>query len=345
MLNISSNSKIVVFAPNWLGDILLITPGLRALKEQYPSAKISCIVPPSCKDLLENQHCVDQVIPLSDRSLFGKWTLLNTLKKQSFDVGILLHRSNTRARIFKCARIPNRIGYATKQRTHLLTHSYPEPSKDLHKMDYLLDVFKQMGVRSIPSTYEYTPPHLSSKFPSCELPSQFIVFHPGSNWKPKRWPTQHYVTLGRSLIRKYSVPIVISGSLKDRPLANVIKEEIFRDHQISALQNDKVISFTGKTSLQELSGLLSKAWFVVSGDTGPLHLAAAIQTPVIALFGPTSPILNGPRGKGPIKVLWNNPECFSYPCLNPWCTHNTCLETLSPEKVLSEIENWSALHE
>lgn len=320
MLKISSQAKILIFTPNWLGDVLFITPGLRALKEQFPSAHISCIVSPTCRDIFKNQHYVNDVIAISDRSIVGKLKLWNALRKGSWDIGILLHRSKTRARLFKWAGIPNRMGYDTNQRKSLLSYSVSEPSKDLHKMDYLLDIFKQIGVKSVQPHYEYQVPQSLFSFPQ-----RYVVFHPGANWAPKRWPASHYADLRRMLIQKYKISIVITGSLQDAELARIITDSS-PSEAIKPLMAQVLV---GKTSIPELASIFSKAWLVVAGDTGPMHLAAAVGTPVIALYGPTSPKLNGPRGKGLTKVIWKS-------------TH---LENLSALEVFNEINSWNALHE
>ena len=310
--------NIIVYNMNWLGDILFSLPSLEALKKTYPHSHLACVVPHGYDDLLE--PVADEVIAISDTGLWGKLETLFRIRKTRWDIGFLFHRSKSRAQILKLARVKKRIGYAAKNREHLLTTSYPEPPQAIHKMDYITQLLTAYGIKNIPQTYRYSAPKLT-----LPLPKPYVVFHPGSNWEPKRWPTTHYAELGNLLSTDRSV--VITGTSQDHPLAKDIKMRMKRS----------IIDLTGQTTLKELSSVCREASVVIAGDTGPMHLAAASGAHVIALYGPTSPELNGPRNQEKSKVIWENPGCKSYPCHDIHCKHDLSLSKISPQRVYEKI--------
>ena len=315
----SAYKNILVFNLNWLGDILFSLPSLEAIKTHYPNSHLACIVPHTYRNLLENKNCIDEVIAVSDKTLWSKYRLLRQLRQKKWDIGFLFHRSKTRARLFKWANVQERIGYDSKDRAHLLTCSIPFPSIPQHKMDIMRSLLLSYGISHIKESYEYHAWQAGThtKF---ELPTPYVVFHPGSNWAPKRWPIRHFAQLGNELHTHYGASIVITGTKEDKILAQQMKPHL---HQIP-------IDLTGQTSLEELAAICRHSLLVIAGDTGPMHLATASGAKVIALYGPTSPLLNGPRGpQTNFKVIWENP----------------CLENLTPQRVLTEIENWKILYE
>ncbi|MBI4040457.1 MAG: glycosyltransferase family 9 protein [Deltaproteobacteria bacterium] len=303
---------LVVFAPNWLGDILFITPALAALKSHFPKAHLACIVPQRFQELLQGQSYLDEIIALDDRSLFEKIKLLFHLRQKNWDLGILFHRSKTRARLFQWANIRERWGYATNHRTCLLTRAISEPISSHHKMDHWLYLLHELGILTPHATYVYQSP--ASKFtPMDSVKKPYIVFHPGSNWKPKRWPTTYFAKLGTRLQKLHPYEIVISGSHHEKYLAREIQKYL----------KGAVVDLTGRTSLSQLAAIFLNAHYIIAGDTGPMHLASALGARVIALYGPTSPTLNGPRHPHS-KVIYET---------------SGDLLRLTPEIVFEEISN------
>lgn len=327
----SVSKNILVFNLNWLGDILFSLPSLEAIKTHYPNSHLACIVPPAYGNLLERQKGIDEVIAISDRTLWEKFRLLQHLRQKKWDIGFLFHRSKTRARLLKWAQVQERIGYDSNNRARLLTYSIPSSSAPQHKMDMIRSILLSYGISPVKESYEYCPAP-QTRFNKLSPP--YVVFHPGSNWPPKKWPLDHFARLGNELHVHYGVSIVITGTKEDKALA----------HQMKALLHHTPTDLTGKTTLEELADICRHSSLVVAGDTGPMHLAVASAAKVIALYGPTSPLLNGPRGRQTnFKVIWENPGCKTYPCYDKNCSHDTCLEKLTPEKVLTEIESWKVL--
>lgn len=327
-------TNIVVFNLNWLGDILFSIPNLRALKHHYQESHIACIIPMAYRNLLEGQPFIDEIIARDDRSISGKMKLLRHLRTRKWGIGFLFHRSKTRARIFKWGGVQERIGYDTNRRRKLLTVAISEPGNPLHKMDYLTNLIKKFGIEPICDDYSFTP---SAPLKEITLPKPYVVFHPGSNWKPKMWPSDYYAKLGDWLSKKYKTYIVITGTAHEQAIGDAIRSQM-------SSQYPPPISLCGKTSLIELAHVLKNASWVVAGDTGPMHLASAVGAPLLALYGPTSPKLNGPRGKGATKIIWKNPGCKTYPCFDTSCLHDRCLNDLSPKDVFQSIQEWGILN-
>lgn len=321
---------LVVFNLNWLGDILFSIPNLRALRHHYKESHIACIIPSAYRDLFEGQTFIDEIIAVNDRSPYEKIKLIRHLRSQRWDIGFLFHRSKTRARIFKWGGVRERIGYNTRRRSKLLTTAIPEPNHSIHKMDYLLGLIKNYGIEPVCNDYSFVPP-----FQDIQILRPYVVFHPGSNWEPKKWPINYYARLGDRLSQKFEMNIVITG---------VHSEKSSLGSMLESQMKQKCVNLCGKTNLVELANILKNASLVVAGDTGPMHLASAVGAPLLPLYGPTSPELNGPRGRGNVKIIWKNPGCKTYPCADKSCPHEHCLNDLSSEEVFQTIDNWGILN-
>ena len=159
-----------------------------------------------------------------------------------------------------------------------------------------------------------------------------IGFHPRSSYGPaKCWPGQSFSRLAELLVKKRGATVLLFGSEKERGLLE----------KIAADAGDGVVNLAGRTDLKESAGLMSLCRVFVANDSGPLHLAAALEVPVIGLYGSTDPEATGPRGKR-VSVIYKNVECS--PCLLRECpTDFKCMEEITPEEVMTEIENIAPL--
>jgi lipopolysaccharide heptosyltransferase I len=153
----------------------------------------------------------------------------------------------------------------------------------------------------------------------------FVVLHPGARWPTKLWPAASWARLADWLIREKALAVVITGSAGDRELAN----------HITGQMREKALNLAGRTTLAELAGIMQKARLAVTADTGPMHLAAALGTRVVAIFGPTAPGRTGPFGAGH-RVVRLELECS--PCFQRRCPEPRCLLDLTPEAVKAAVE-------
>lgn len=332
-------NRILIVEVNWIGDVLFSTPFIRAIRNLYPDSFIACMFAPRTREILELNPAIDKLIVFDEegahRSIFGKLKFISELKKLKFDTVFFLHRSLTRRFIAYLAGIKNRVGYPSPKGNQFLTHSVDLPSDSIHKVEYFLNIAKDIGADTEGLGYEF---YISGKDrlsvekllkeKGIKEDEKFVVLNPGGNWDPKRWPKENFGKLADMLIDKFGVKIVITGANKDKELAYDIKN----------LMKNKPAILTGSTNLKELGALMAKSSLVVANDSGPMHIAVSQKVNTIALFGPTKPELTGPYGKGNFAVIFNDigceVPCYDFNCNEPY----RCMGSIKPEDVIKKIE-------
>ncbi len=297
--------KVLVFTKNWIGDVIMQTPCFKLIKENDPNCEIVCIVPPVCQWVLDHTPYVDRIIVFNEKLNRGfkeKISLILQLRKEKFDKVYILHPSKTRAFWCVLAGIKERVAYMSKQRRMFLTHAIEQPKNPPHQTDYFVNLLRADGLE-IPKNYycEFVPTREENDVIQKKLEEKnfstnksFVVLNSGANWEPKRWSTSYFAELADLIYEKYQLPIVIIGSKSDVVLAESI---------IKHTKKADPVSFAGETDLGQLGALLSKARFVVTCDTGPMHMAGAVGTDVVALFGPTDYKDTAPRGSGNTLII------------------------------------------
>jgi lipopolysaccharide heptosyltransferase II len=256
------------------------------------------------------------------------------LRRKRFDAVFLFHRSLTRTLITFFAGIPQRVGYTNLKRGFLLTKRIPLPPKDtIHRSDNFSQIVEAFGIRVDDSHYEFFISDKSRSFIRDFLKKEgisdtdfLVVINPGANWDLKRWPRENFAELSDRLVEYFNAKIVISGAEKDLSLAT----------DISNMMKAKPIIVAGKTTFKQLGALMERANLVISADSGPMHLAAAVGKNLIALFGPTDPKITGPRGRANTIVIQKDVGC-KIPCYELDCKDNLCMKAISVEDVLLEV--------
>ncbi|MBL7131106.1 MAG: lipopolysaccharide heptosyltransferase II [Candidatus Omnitrophica bacterium] len=331
--------RILIVNVNWLGDVLFSTPIFKALKKKYPNSYIACMIPARCKEILEGNPNLDEIILFNERAeqkgMFAKLRFISQLKKKDFDTAFLLHRSFTKALIVYLSGIPERIGYFRKKRNLLLTKSIIPPDKDrVHRLEYYLNLIESQGIKVEDKSCEVfvseaDKEHIKNLLIENGISdNDFVVaINPGGNWNLKRWPKGHFAELADKLVSDLDVKIIITGAKKDIRLAE----------EISNLMKAKPIIFCGKTTLKQLAALFKKVNLVISADSGPMHIANALGAKLIALFGPTSPGITGPYNKENCIILKSEVNC-KIPCYILDCKNNICMKNIKPDEVLGEIK-------
>ena len=330
--------RILIVEVNWIGDVLFSTPFIRSVREAYPQSHIACLVHPRCREMLASNPRINELIIYDEegvhRSLAGKARLVGELRTRQFDAAFILHRSFTKALLTLLAGIPTRIGYATKRRRGVLTQAVAEPVAAMHKVEYFLGIARAAGIEPRSTAYEFFVTDKENVYISGLLErngigpeERFVVINPGGNWDPKRWPKERFARLADALIERFGVRVVVTGAEKDVVLANEIRR----------LMKHAAVVLAGQTTLKQLGALLGRAALVVANDSGPMHMAVAMKTRVIALFGPTSPALTGPYGGDTYTVLFKNTQC-AVPCYDTACTVHTCMSAVTVEDALRAAE-------
>ncbi len=334
--------KILIFNVNWLGDVLFSTATIRNIRHNYPDSFIACVIPSHCYPILKGNPHLDEVIIFDEkerhRSTLAKLKFVQLLRSKGFDVAFLLHRSLTRALICRLAGIPHRIGYYTKKRGFLLTKRIAPVGKDsMHRIDYYLNVIEKAGLRVEDRYLEFFFDEEDAKSVDDFLAKKsitkddlLVAINPGGNWMPKRWPQEYWAVLADKLTSETGAKVIITGSHGDIPLAK----------NISGLMKEKPVIVSGVFSLKQLGALARRVDLFITADTGPLHIAnAAGAKRIIALFGPTSPVITGPFPLKNIAVLLKDVGC-KIPCYVVNCKDNRCMKAILPEDVMEEVRKF-----
>jgi lipopolysaccharide heptosyltransferase II len=335
-----AEERIVIVEVNWLGDVLFSTPAIRAIRKKHPGAYIAALVVPRCKVLLMGNNYLDEVITLDEggryKGLFGKLRLVRDLRVRRFNVAYILRPSLTRTLCLFLAGVRRRIGFTTKKTAFLLTDRVVFPKDKLHRAD--IYYYLVTGSR-IPAGERYCDYFVSPddrdfiedflKKHHLGQEKNLVTLHVGGNWDLKRWPKERFAQLIDVLKDKYQMDVVISGAYSEHDLAK----------EISSLTRSKPFIACGLTTLKQLGVLFQKSAIVISADSGPLHVAAAVGARVLSLYGPTSPELTGPLSRDELPVLCGQqtPTC-QVPCYNLECKDNVCMSSITVEQVISELE-------
>jgi len=330
-------NKVLIVNVNWLGDTLFATPFIRAVRERYPDAYIAVLTHPRCYEILEGNPHINEIIMYDEkkehRSLLRRFSIISYLRSKNFDTAFILRKSLSRTLLLLFSKIPNRIGYRSKRAGFLLTKRV-EPSREkMHKVEYFLRLLKACGIEAENKNYEIVISAKDMEKAEGILKDvgigdkRFIALNAGGNWGPKRWPPENFAKLGDEISERLGLAIVLTGAEKDIELAE----------RISGLMKRRPFILCGKTGLKSLGAVFKKAACVISNDSGPMHLAAAVKSPVVAIFGPTSPELTGPSGEGRYKILHKDIGC-KIPCYDAECEDNRCIRAVTVEEVLGAIE-------
>ena len=329
--------KILVVAPSWVGDAMLVQPMLMRLKQCHPDCKIDMLAPPWTEALLRQMPEVDDVIinpfPHGALRLGERMRLGRQLRESHYDQAIVLPNSFKSALPPLLAKIPLRTGFVGEMRYGLLNDAR---KLDKKKLPLMVERFAQLAeTRGEPLARPLPSPRLEigteqrqrvlAKL-GLNLDKPVAVFCPGAEYGPaKRWPVPYFAELAQRLEQRgYAVWLV--GSPKDREVGD----------QIVALGNQHCRNLCGETDLAEAIALLSCAELVVSNDSGLMHLAAALDRPMLALYGSSSPQFTPPLSDKAQIVKLDLP-CS--PCFKRTCPlgHFNCMMQLTPALVAQHL--------
>ncbi len=327
--------RVLVRGVNWIGDAVMTLPAIQAIRRAHPTAKISLLVKPSVAPLFENCPYIDEVLLYDEhfKGAIGKLRLANMLRKKHFEKAILLQNAFDAALITFLARIPERIGYDRDSRKSLLTKpvKYDNQDRKVHHIRYYLDLLKAAGIKA-----EYAHPwlglsmdeRLAARTRLSELKRPVLGINPGATYgSSKRWLPERFSEVAGWFIRETRGSIVIFGGENEVPIA----EEIYKNIPMNKLM------LAGKTSLRELMSLISECDVFVTNDSGPMHIAYAVGTPVTAIFGSTSAELTGPVGPGHV-VVRSDTDCA--PCFERSCDKDyiKCMFAVTSEDVYNNVK-------
>jgi heptosyltransferase-2 len=340
---LGSVEKILVRGVNWIGDTILTIPALEGLSRLLPHASITLLVRDHLRTLFRNAPWVSQVLALPQAGgtalLQEEARLVRRIRGERFDLALIFPRSPRAALPSFLAGIPYRLGYACNGRGVLLTHGLPETVQLLrcHQADYfyhLVQFLGDCGARELPRLYISRDDdswaeslYAEAGFSQDDL---LIALNPGSTYGPaKCWPPGRYVELARRLLCLPRNRLLLVGGADNDSLVEYIYLSL----------NRRAIRVVGK-DLMGLAALLKRCHLLITNDTGPMHLAAAVGTPVIALFGSTDPLTTSPLGPRS-RVIRRQTDCS--PCLKRRCPRDhRCMVGISVDDVEAVVMEQTA---
>ena len=325
--------RILIVKPSSLGDIIHSLPVLWELRRLYPGAHIGWVVKEAWRDIIADNPLLDEVIVLK-KGVGGFLSAVKNIRKAGYDTVIDLQGLFRSGLMTLLSGASEKTGFSNaRELAHLFyNHKVAVPPGTVHAVERYLEILKpiQNDRPHFPlytdiDDAEWVKDFLRTNNLSHARP--LIAVNPSARWEKKRWPITSYAALINQLIRELKAGIIILGSKEDIPLAE----------KISFLASGRPVVSAGKTSLKTLSALLERVDLLVTNDSGPMHIAAALGTPVVALFGPTNPGLTGPYGDGHI-VIRKEMECS--PCLRGPCIHGRpiCMEAITEEEVMEAVK-------
>lgn len=342
--------NIVVKMPNWLGDAVMAIPVLKDLKARYPDAKITAFCQKNIGPLLENIPYLDEVIsyakpsgwiPKSWIQRINHYGVIEPLQHGQYDLGILLTNSFSSAWWFWRGGVQNRIGFACSGRSFLLTDAVEFP-KNMEKQ-HLIKTYKML-LQPLGISPSATMPELFLSKEDRAFADDFkalnhignediiVGINPGAAYgSAKCWLPERFREVTEKLLELPNVFVVYFG---DQTGASLV-------HTITQGMPSRVINMAGKTNLRELMALIGSCKVLLTNDSGPMHMASALNIPNLALFGSTNPVKTGPYIKG--KFLYKGEDLKCSPCYNRVCPIDfPCMKRLTSEDVFEQLKKMLA---
>lgn len=330
--------NIIVRMPNWIGDVVMATPVLIDLRRAFPEAKITAMCRAPMAELLEGFPYLDEIFQFTKPGRLirrdEKRNLMEKLRQGKYDTGILLPNTFSSAWWFWQAGIRCRIGYTEGLRGFLLTHpvSMPKDKERIHLTRIyknLLSVFGIPPSSTLPELFvreeEKKRAGLLLSRHGVRSGDRIVGVNPGAAYgSAKCWLPERFREVTLRLLEDPDVVVVYFG---DRGTADLVKE-------ICKGFPRRVVNLAGETSLRELPALIARCDVLLTNDSGPMHIAGAVKTPVVALFGSTNSVMTGPWGKG--IVIHKKVSCS--PCYKRVCPIDfRCMKRIETEEVLQAV--------
>ncbi|MDI6783656.1 MAG: lipopolysaccharide heptosyltransferase II [bacterium] len=333
--------SILIRSTNWVGDSILTTPAVRALRYLYPQAKLTLLIKQNLRELWKDNPDITEILIHPDKLTLGSFfSLINQLRQKKFDLAVLFPNSFSAAVSVFLAGIPHRIGYATEHRSWLLTD--PVPVTDIilhtHQVNYYLNLVRQLGeVKNPPELVlnlrKEEQDYAEKVFAEFKIPAGNLIvgINPGATYgSAKRWLPERYCELANRLITEYSASIVLFGSAQEVEYINQFAQKIGSP--------SSVFNLAGKNNLAQLTASIAQCHLFITNDTGPMHIAAALKIPTVAIFGSTDPVTTSPFGNFPNRIVRKPANCA--PCLLRECpTDHRCMTAITVDDVLSAVND------
>ena len=351
----SDPENILIVKLSAIGDVIHTLPALNALRQHFPRARITWLVEAAAASLLEGHPALDRVLvsqrkhwleglsgPGRRRHLKAIVAFIKKLRDTRYDLIFDFQAALKGGILIALARGRRKIGFGRglehQEYSYLfLNETVPAVDMEIHALTRGLMLLEQVGIPAGEITY-----NLSISPQERERVSRMLVegglrrrvpmvaINPVAQWETKLWDNGRFAALADRLIEQHDVTVVFTGGLPDK---EIVGDIVNRMHC-------RALDLTGRTTLKALAAVYEQAALLVSTDTGPMHLGAAVGVPVVALFGPTAPWRTGPFGPGH-RVVRANPGCA--PCFKRRCPTRDCMAGITVDRVMAEIEQLGIL--
>jgi heptosyltransferase-1 len=325
--------RILIIKPSAIGDIVHTLPVLNLLRKRYRNAKLSWLVTPACAALVENHPQVDEVIQFNRKRYGHAWrsptasaaffAFIRSLRDRQFDWSLDFQGLFRSGWMSWASGARVRVGFDDAREGATMFYTHPVPSGGWwhqHATGRYLHFASALGCQTQPLEYHFAVSEADRQAVAKMLPEKYAVLIPGANWLSKRWPAENFAELATRMMQRFGLEAVTIGGPDDREAGE----------RIGAAYN-----LIGRTTLPQTIAVLEKAALVIGNDSGPMHIAAALDRPLVALYGPTNAILTGPYRRLDSVVRVDIP-CS--PCYSRSCSHQSCLRFLEVEPVMREAE-------
>lgn len=321
--------KIVVRGANWIGDAVMTIPALREIRRSFPGASITLHTRPWAEGVFRDADFIDDLLQIESSRVINQ---ARELGKHRFELAVLFPNSFESALVARLAGIPRRLGYSTQHRSFLLSDrvTVPDWKNSDHESQYYLNLIEHLtGTQARPT--DVTLPVSAERREAAQhtlLASGVTEKGPivgigagSTNSLAKRWPAGNFARLSDQLSNDLECSVVLFGSENEADISASVAYAAEAD----------LIDLTSKTDLATATAILSELDLFVSNDMGLAHIAAAVGTPTIVIFGPTNEITTRPLGAN-VEIIREPVECS--PCMLRECPiDHRCMTRISPERV------------
>ena len=332
--------NILVIKLRYIGDVLLATPVSTQLRRAFPEARITMLVNRGTEEVVHGNPDLNEVLILEKEGLIAQAAFCLALRRHRFDCVVDLTDGDRAAVLSWVTGAAVRIGFNQEQRWRGLAYTgIASPlAQDVHRIERDLSSLRALGMVPEPGL------PVLSLFPEDEEAgmrilaecgiergaSPVVMFQPGARYWFKAWPAERFVELAKRLCAATDCRIVIGGSSQERELAAAIAS--------GSGSESRVINLAGRVPLRHYAAILKRCALFIGNDAGPMHIAAAVGTPVLALFGPSNPMEWGPRGRQ-VQTIYKGLDCRQ--CFHPTCERGelSCMKQISIDEVYDAAVN------
>lgn len=326
--------KILVRSVNWIGDAVMATPALGRIRTAFPEAEIVVIANPLVAELFSYHPYCDRVIVFDKkdrhRGIRGFLRFCYGLWREHFDLAILLQNAIEAAFMAAFAMIPHRAGYKTDGRGWLLNYGVPtrESKHGLHHTEYYLKMVEDLGLTGEAQGLKLALADHEKQWASEQLPgSGWLAINPGAAYgSAKRWIPERFAAVADQLAESHGLQVVLTGGPAEQEIGFDIEKNM----------RCRPLNLIGTTNVRQLMAVLDRCHLMVTNDSGPMHIAAALGVPIVAVFGPTDHKTTSPLSENH-RIVRHDVYCS--PCMLRQCPiDHRCMEGVRVEHVLAAAE-------